>query len=166
MPLWFMVTDGESAGRLARKLLTRAVALSVGARGAEEALGHTIEGLLVPLAREEAPQRTGELAGNLRVRATATAEGYSLGLVSDSPHMAAVVEGTGIYHTPDAHEEWDVYGLQAFTTPAGDHVVTMHTHHKGQHPDDFPGRALERAQPFIAAAADATGRHLVSLVWE
>lgn len=165
MPLFFLsIVDDGSAGRLAQKLVARAVALSVGARETTAALSHSIEGVVTPLARDEAPKVTGELAGSLRMQATPVPEGFSLGLVSDVPYTDFVVRGTGIYHVPDAHSAWDVSGLQAFTVN-GEQVVVMSTHHEGQKPNDFPGRALDRARPRIALMADAAGAKLATLFW-
>lgn len=165
MPLFMLSIVGDGgAERLARKLAARAVALSVGTREVTTALSHSIEGVVTPLARDEAPKDTGALAASLRVQATAVPGGYSLDLVSDSPYIDDVVHGTGIYHEPDPHAAWDVDGLQAFEVN-GEQVVVMHTHHLGQQPNDFPGRALDRARPQIAIMADAAGAKLATLFW-
>lgn len=160
MPFWLSLIDDGAAGRLAQKLLISGGKLAVGAEAVQVGLSHTVEGLVTPLLRDEAPKDTSALADSLRAHTTRAGNETIVSFDSDVPYSDDVIHGTGIYHTPDAHSEWDVTGLQVFQV-GGETIFTLHTHHLGQHPNDFPGRAMERAQPLIDAALTVAGERLL-----
>lgn len=125
---------------------------------------HTVKDIVDPLLADETPKDSGELVASQTAKTMMVPGGAEVVWESDSPHADYVIHGTGVYHTPDAHSAWDVNGLQVFSVN-GQQVFAMHTHHEGQRPNDYPGRALERAQPFLATAMDAfAGKLLVSIV--
>lgn len=116
-----------------------------------------------PILAEETPKDKGDLAKSQQASTRMVPGGAEITWTSDEPYADYVLHGTGVYHTPDAHSEWDVYGMQAFMVN-GQLVVTQHTHHYGQHPNDYPDRAIERAAPAIIASVRAmTGAAIVEL---
>src|SRR6185437_5649604 len=124
----------ERAGKLS---LFAGVATAIQAEARKEAVLRALH--------DEAPVGDGRDGGHLADRFSATLvtspEGARLGFTSSSPHADFVLHGTGIYHVPDPHGAWDVGGLQVFPVE-GTTVFARHTHHEGQQPDDYAGRAL------------------------
>jgi hypothetical protein len=158
-----MFVGTESAARLAERLTASVVTLAIGTNAAREALGRTTEGIVTPLVRAEAPRRTGNLAAGLRAHVRRQGAELVVGWESDEDYADYVEHGTGIYHEPQAHAPWDVYGLQAFDVAGaeneGGHVVTLHTHHLGQHRSDFVGAAMALAEvPLRAALSLVSGQ--------
>jgi HK97 gp10 family phage protein len=135
-----VVLGADSAERLARKLTAAAVRLAIGAEAAETALAHTVEGLVTPYLRDEAPVDTGALRDSLRAHVERQNDGMHVFYESDVPYADYVEHGTGIYHVPDAHSAWNG--------------------HEGQHPNPFAERAYARAEPEIRAALGLAGRAL------
>ncbi len=156
-----MLTGADSAERLARKLTAAAVRLAIGTEAAQVALSKTVEGITTPIVREEAPEQTGALRAGLRAHVTRAGGESIVTWQADVPYAAFVLEGTGIYHQPDPHEEWDTFGYQHFTTAGGEEVHAMHTHHRGQRPNPFTERAEERAEAPIHAALELAGAELL-----
>jgi hypothetical protein len=154
-----MFVGTESAARLAERLTASVVTLAIGTNAAREALGRTTEGIVTPLVRAEAPRRTGNLAAGLRVHVRREGGDLVVSIQSDEDYADYVEHGTGIYHEPQAHAEWDVSGLQAFDVQ-GSRVVTLHTHHLGQHPQDFVGAAMARAEVPLRAAIGLVGQQI------
>lgn len=91
------------------------------------------------------------LADSFSAHTTIMPGGAQVDFASEAPYADFVLHGTGIYHVPDAHQAWDVDGPQAFMIN-GTMIYTTHTHHEGQHADDYVGRALDAAQPAINVA--------------
>lgn len=98
------------------------------------------------------------ISGNLDITtvgipALRTADGIEGAVAVGAPYAAFVHFGTGIFHIPDAHSEWDVYGLQVFNTNAktqnGGTVFTRHTHHLGQHPDPWIREAFDANRALV-----------------
>jgi hypothetical protein len=160
-----VLLGADSAERLARKLTASAVRLAIGTAATAAALSHTVEGITTALVREEAPHgETGALRAGLHAQVITMGGEHIVTWLSDAPYGRYVLEGTGLYHQPDAHQEWDVFGYQHFTTAGGEEVHTMHTHHRGQHPNPFTERAEERAAAPIHAALQVAGAELL-LTW-
>lgn len=141
----FILTGAESAERLATRLAAAAVRLAIGAEATQVALAHTVEGLLTPLVREEAPVDTGALRAGLRAQVTRAGGELVVTWHSDVDYAGYVEYGTGIFHVPDAHMAWDG--------------------HQGQHPNPFAERAADRGQePIRAALGLASERLAVSFL--
>jgi hypothetical protein len=87
------------------------------------------------------------------IPAIRTDVGIEGAVTAGAPYAGFVHFGTGIYHTPDAHSAWDVYGLQVFNTNAktqnGGTVFTRHTHHLGQHPDPWIKNAFDANRELV-----------------
>lgn len=126
-------------------------------------------GVFVELAKQEAPKRTSRLAGSLGYRSKLFPDGIELQHRSGGasgepvPYAKFVADGTGIYHRPDAHSAWDVDKFQRFTID-GSEVMTNHTHHLGQRPNDFERRAAEKLQAYLPQIAATGGRRLARYI--
>lgn len=120
--------------------------------------------ILTPLLVEEAPEGvSGALRASIKADTTAIVErGSAIIWAAYVPYIDFVIHGTGIYHVPDAHSPWTVQGLQHFTV-GGNEVFAMSTFHEGQKPNDFPARALDRAQPALEAMLAVYGDGLDAL---
>lgn len=141
MPFWLSLTDDGGAGRLAQRLLVAGVKLAVGAEAVQVGLAHTVEGIITPILRSEAPVDTGALQAGLRGHVERSGDEFIVSWQSDVDYADYVEHGTGIYHVPDAHSAWDG--------------------HEGQHPNPFAERAQERAEPAIRAALMLAGESIL-----
>lgn len=157
----FQLTLGgvDNAARLAQRLTAAAVTVAIGTERAQLAVAHGAEGIITPLVRDEAPVDTGALQAGLRAQVVHAGTELVVSVHSDQDYADRVLHGTGIYHTPDPHSAWDVEGLQVFTV-GGETVFTYHSHHEGQRPNDFVGRAEERAQVPLASLLYLAGEQV------
>jgi hypothetical protein len=150
----------DSAARLAQRLTAAAVTVAIGTERAQIAVAHGAEGIITPLVRDEAPVKTGALQAGLRAQVVHEGAELVVSVHSDQDYARHVLEGTGVFHQPDPHSAWDVEGLQVFTAASGETVFTYHTHHEGSRPNDFVGRAEERAAAPLASLLYLAGEQV------
>jgi hypothetical protein len=103
--------------------------------------------------RQEAPKRTGALARGIGYRVSGLGRVAEAHFTDDQAYTPFVIEGTR------AHEILPRQKRALFWVGAGHPVVFVH--HPGTRPDDFPGRALDRAEREVDAALDQIGDAIV-----
>ena len=156
----YTVTVSSNAGQVRRFFVERADGLRLWGTSASLALAKNIKTIVSPILQDETPKVSGELAGTTSAMFVRSGEGIRVVWTSSSKHAKFVLEGTGLYHVPDAHSAWDVNKFQAFVV-GGQLVMTMHTHHEGQKPSDYPDRAMQRAKGPLDAAIRLVGDKLM-----
>lgn len=154
------ITISSNAGQVGRFFIDRSQSLRVRGAKASLDLAEAVRAVVTPVLIAETPVKTGALARSLQVATDRGAGGIRLLWWTSLPYARYVLDGTGIYHVPDAHSEWDVNKFQAFQVN-GQMVFTRHTHHLGQHPNDYPDRAMKAAMPRIEAAIKLLGDQLM-----
>lgn len=147
----------SNAGEVSAFFLQRADGVRLFGAAASATLGKLVKDIMLVELRDASPRaevHSGDgppLADSFSARSLVVTGGVDISFESDAPYALYVRDGTGIYHSPDPHSAWDVYGFQAFLGSDG-MVYTMHTHHEGQEPDDYVERALDAAEPKIGLA--------------
>ena len=160
--LSFFVNSG-SLGSEASRLATAAAAVHLSVGKQMDALADTIRRIYTGMARGEAPRRTGKLGSEIKGEITRNAGGISINFTSTS-YTRYVIEGTGLYHTPDAHDVIRPKRGRVLRFEI-DGQVLYRAFVRGQHPNDFASRAWTRSQPGIEAALKLTANQvLVSFI--
>lgn len=140
-----------NAKELSAFFIERADGVRLYGAAASGVLAKSVKSIVLPLLVDEAPKVTSELANSQDALTTILPGGADVDFGANAGHADFVLNGTGIYHVPDAHSAWDVDGYQAFMVQ-GSMVYTNHTHHEGQKPNDWPERAWTRAEAPIELA--------------
>jgi hypothetical protein len=108
---------------------------------------------IVARERAEVPRRTGRLAEGLGYRVRSLGSSAEARFTSDADYTPFVVQGTA------AHEIEAKTGHALFW-PGAAHPVAF-VHHPGTRPDDFPTRAMDRAERDIDRILDVVGEEIV-----
>lgn len=155
-----MISVSSNAHEVSRFFVASAAKLKIFGGVAADVMAESRKVALLGALAQEAPRGTGELAESFSADMLHTARvGTMVRIQSSAAHAGFVLHGTGVYFDGGGHTAWDVDKLQRFAVNGGV-IFAMHTHHEGQKPNDFVGRALERAAPSIALTMDALSKRL------
>ncbi len=156
--LSFLINSG-SLGEEAQRLAMGAAKVKLGFDAELRALADTISRVYIGMARGEAPRRTGKLGSEIKGRITAGAGGLSI-LFTSTDYTRYVIEGTGLFHKPDAHDVIRPKHAKSLRFEV-DGQVTYRKYVSGQKPNDFQVRAYNKARPGIQAAMKLTSSELL-----
>ena len=159
MPGVSFFLDSGSLGTEASRLATAAVAVHLSVGKQMDALADTVQRIYTGMARGEAPRRTGKLGSGIKGEITHSGSGISINFTSTN-YTRYVIEGTGLYHTPDAHDVIRPKKGKMLRFEI-DGQVLYRAFVRGQHPSDFATRAYQRATPGIQAALKLTANQVL-----
>ena len=149
----------DQLGAEARRLTESAAGIKLSLDAEMNALAETVRRIYVGIARGEAPRRTGRLGAEIKGTVTRTGGGLSI-LFTSTDYTRYVIEGTGLYHTPDAHDVIRPKRAKMLRFEIGGQVL-YRAFVRGQHPNQFNVRAYTRAQPGIQAALKLMGHQVL-----
>ena len=150
MPGLSFFLDSGSLGTEASRLSAAAAAVHLSVGKQMDALADTVRRIYTGMARGEAPRRTGKLGSEIKGEITRSGGGISINFTSTN-YTRYVIEGTGLYHTPDAHDVIRPKKGKMLRFEI-DGQVLYRAFVRGQRPNDFGSRAFERSRPGIQAA--------------
>ena len=159
MPGLSFFVDADGIGTEARRLSTAAAAVHLSFGRRMDALADTVRRIYTGMARGEAPRRTGRLGSEIKGEIVRSGGGVTINFTS-TDYTRYVIEGTGLYHKPDAHDVIRPKKAKVLRFEIGGEVL-YRAFVRGQRPNDFAGRAWTRSQPGIQAALKLVGSELL-----
>ena len=159
MPLSYVLKNLNAFGEEARKLLEAAAKVELTLAEEQRALAETIRRVYAGMVRGTAPRRSGKLIGSIQGQVKRGPTGGLLVSFTGTDYTRYVIEGTGLYHVPDAHGLIRPKSAQALRFEVGGQVLYRKSV-RGQHPNDFNVRAWQRSQPAIKAALALLGHKI------